>query len=73
MSFLYFSSVANFSNENTMHYRVASNISYINTQHIKSVHSVMQELEVIYKIRRFNKCMSVFSLLVIMKPFSTNG
>lgn len=68
MSFLYFSSVANFSNENTMHYRVASNISYINTHH-----SVMQELEVIYKIRRFNKCMSVFSLLIIMKPLSAKG
>lgn len=73
MTFLYFSSVAIFSNENTTHYRVASNISYINTKYIKTVHSVMEELEVIYKIRRFNKCTNMFSLLVIMKTFSARG
>lgn len=55
-----------------MHYGVTSSISYIITQHIKTAHSVMQELKVINKIR-FNKCMNVFSLLVMMKPFAERG
>lgn len=68
-----FSSMAIFSNENAMLYRVTSSISYINTQHIKTAHSVMQELEVINKIRQLNKCMNVFSLLVIRKAFAEMG
>lgn len=71
MLFFYISVI--FSDENAMHYRVTSSISYLNTQHTKTAHSVMQELEVINKVRRSNKCMNMFSLNLIMKPFAGKG